>query len=134
MASRLETKGQEAQVNTLIYSMGDEADDILRSFALSEEDKKKYDSVKAQFDAHFVKQRNVIFERARFNLRKQEEGEPVDAFITALYALAEHCGYGALHDEMIRDRIVVGIRNAPLSEKLQLDSELTLEKAVTQVR
>ena len=133
MASGLETKGQEAQVNTLIYSMGDEADDILRSFALSEEDKKEYDSVKAQFDAHFVKRRNVIFERARFNLRKQEEGEPVDAFITALYALAEHCGYGALHDEMIRDRIVVGIRNARLSEKLQLDSELTLEKAVTQV-
>lgn len=35
---------------------------------------------------------------------------------------------------MIRDRIVVGIRNAPLSEKLQLDSALTLEKAVIQVR
>ena len=134
MASGLETKGQEAQVNTLIYSMGDEADDILRSFALSEEDKKEYDSVKAQFDAHFGKRRNVIFECARFNLRKQEEGEPVDAFITALYALAEHCGYGVLHNEMIRDRIIVGIRNARLSEKLQLDSELTLEKAVTQVR
>ncbi len=35
---------------------------------------------------------------------------------------------------MIRDRLVVGIRDARLSEKLQLDSELTLEKAVTQVR
>ena len=39
-----------------------------------------------------------------------------------------------LHDEMIRDRIVVGLRDARLSEKLQLDPELTLEKAVTQVR
>ena len=38
------------------------------------------------------------------------------------------------HDEMIRDRIVVGIRDAKLSEKLQLDAELTLSKAVTQVR
>ena len=35
---------------------------------------------------------------------------------------------------MIRDRIVVGLRDAKLSEKLQLDPELTLEKAVTQVR
>ena len=35
---------------------------------------------------------------------------------------------------MIRDRIVVGIRNAALSEKLKLDSDLTLEKAVTQAR
>ena len=33
-------------------------------------------------------------------MRKQEEGEPVDAFVTDLYALAEHCSFGALHDEM----------------------------------
>ena len=65
-------------------------------------------------------------------MRRQEEGEPVDTFITALYSLAEHCGYGALHDEMIRDRIVIGICNAQQAEKLQLDSNLTLEKAVTQ--
>ena len=58
----------------------------------------------------------------------------MDTFITALYRLAEHCGYNDLHDEMIRDRIVVGISNAQLSEKLQLDSELTLEKAIAEVR
>ena len=133
-ASGLKEKDDEAQVNTLIYSMGDEADDILRSFGLSEPDSKKYDVVLAKFEAHFIKRRNVIFERAKFNMHKQEEGEPVDAFITALYGLAEHCGYGNLHDEMVRDRIVVGIRNAALSEKLQLDADLTLEKAVTQVR
>ena len=135
MAAGLEAKGEEAQVNTLIYSMGDEADDILRSFTdLSDEDKKTYATVKARFDTHFTKRRNVIFERAKFSMRKQEEGEQVDTFITALYSLAELCGYGTLHDEMIRDRIVVGIRNSRLAEKLQLDPDLTLEKAVTQVR
>ena len=35
---------------------------------------------------------------------------------------------------MIRDRIVVGIRDETLSERLQLDSELTLEKAKILVR
>jgi len=133
-ASGLETKDEEAQVNTLIYTMGDKGDDILRSFNLSEADKKKYDTVKEKFDSHFVKRRNVIYERAKFNMRKQEEGETIDSFVTALYALAEHCGYADLHDEMIRDRLVVGLRDAKLSEKLQLDSELTLDKAVTQAR
>ena len=76
----------------------------------------------------------MIYERAKFNLRKQDEGGPVDSFITALYGLAEHCGYAELHDELIRDKIVVGIRDASLSEKLQLDPELTLSKAVTRVR
>jgi hypothetical protein len=134
IASGLASRDDEAQVNTLIYAMGDEADDILRSFTLSEEDRKNYATVKAKFDSHFVQRRNVIFERAKFNRRKQEEGESVDAFITSLYALAEHCGYGDLHNEMIRDRIVVGIHNSALSEKLQLDSGLTLDTAVTQVR
>ena len=66
-------------------------------------------------------------------MRKQEEGEAVDTFVTALYTLAEYCDYGALRDQMIRDRIVVGISNATLSEKLQLDPDLTLDKAITQV-
>ena len=114
--------------------MGDKADDILRAFRLSAEDSKKYDTVKGKFDSHFVKRRNVIYERARFNQQRQEPGESVNTLITALYGLAEHCGYSELHDKMIRDRIVVGLRDAKLSEKLQLDPELTLEKAVTQVR
>lgn len=133
-ASGLDDKPEVAQVNTLIYTMGDEADDILRSFQLSADDSKLYKVVSERFNSHFVKRRNVIYERAKFNFRRQEEGESVDTFITDLYALAEHCGYGALHDEMIRDKIVVGIRNAKLSERLQLDSELTLEKAITSVR
>ena len=58
----------------------------------------------------------------------------MDQFITSLYTLAEHCDYGELKDQLIRDRIVVGLRDAKISEKLQLDSALTLEKAVTQAR
>jgi predicted aspartyl protease len=167
--------------------MGDKADDILRSFGLSADDAKKYDVVKGKFDSHFIKRRNVIYERARFYQRRKEAGETVDCFVTALYGLAEHCEYAALHDEMIRDRIVVGLRDATWSvtifvndtpidfeidtgaevsvistktykeiggspsltaptkslhapsskkmrESLQLDPELTLEKAVTKAR
>ena len=35
---------------------------------------------------------------------------------------------------MIRDRIVVGLRDATLSEKLQMDPDLTLDKAVVAAR
>ena len=132
--SGLDKKSQEIQVNTLVYSMGDEADDILSSFHLPLEDKVKYDIVKEKFEGYFVKRRNVIFERAKFNQRRQEPGKPVDSFITSLHCLAEHCGYGDLHNRMIRDRIVVGLQDVSLSEKLQLDPDLTLEKAVTAAR
>ena len=133
LASGIHKKEEASQVNTLIYSMGDRADDILQSFRLTDEDSKKYKTVKEKFDSYFVKRHNTIFEQARFNLRKQEQGESVDTFITALYELVEHCSYGQLHDEMIRDRIVVGIRDSNLSEKLQLDDKLTLETAIQHV-
>ena len=133
-ASGLSEKSSANQVNTLVYTMGDVADDILTSFGLSEEDKAKYDVVVEKFEAHFVKKRNVIFERAKFNQRRQEEGEPVDDFVTSLYCLSEHCRHGNLRDEMIRDRIVVGLRDSALSQKLQLESELTLEMAITSAR
>ena len=51
-----------------------------------------------------------------------------------LYNLAEHCNYGTLTFEMIRDRLVVGIQDASLSQRLQLDPELTLEKVKKIVR
>ena len=67
-------------------------------------------------------------------MRKQGETESVDNFITDLHTLAKHCGYNDLHDEMIRDRIVVGIRDNRLSERMQMEPDLTLEKAVSLAR
>ena len=133
-ASGIASKTSVSQVNTLVYSMGDKADDILHSFNLSEDDLKKYETVKEKFDAYFGKRRNPIFNRAKFNSRKQEEGESVDDFITSVFCLAEHCGYADLHDEVVRDSIVVGLRDSRFSEKLQMDAELTLDKAMNQAR
>ena len=136
-ASELRTQSSESQVNYLIYSMGDQADDILSSFDLTEAQNNDYDTVRAKFNSRFVKKTEHSFMKAKFNRRCQENGESVDSFITALYCLVEHCKYGALRDEMIRDRIVAGVLDSSLSEKMQLDSELsqlTLEKAVTLAR
>ena len=44
-ASGLSDRSQANQVNTLVYTMGDFANDILSSFGLSEEDKSKFNVV-----------------------------------------------------------------------------------------
>lgn len=41
----------------------------------------------------------------------------------------ENCNYWALKDDMIRDCIVVGMRDTTLSKRLQFDLDLNLEKA-----
>ena len=97
--SDLCSKPEESQVNTLIYSMGDQANDILCLFMLSEEDQKNHGMVQDRFEWNFIKWHNVIYKRAKFNQRKQMDDETADSFITALYGLTEHCDYRALHDE-----------------------------------
>lgn len=67
-------------------------------------------------------------------MRSQLKGESVDSFITDLHGLAEHCNFRELKEELIRDRIVVGLLDAALSEILQMDSELTLQKVITNAR
>ena len=67
-------------------------------------------------------------------IRDQKKGESVEEYITSLYELFETCEYGTLHEEMLRDRLVVGIRDATLSDKLHPDATLTLEKAKKMVR
>ena len=47
-------KDETKQINTLIYAIGDAADNILKSFKLSEDEAKKYAVVKARFDQHLV--------------------------------------------------------------------------------
>ena len=87
-----------------------------------------------KFDNFFQLRRNVIFERARFNRLCQLPGESAEQYIVELYNLAEHCNYGELKSEMIRDRLVVGILDKKLSEHLQLDPDLTLEVPKKKIR
>ena len=58
----------------------------------------------------------------------QNSGETVEGFIRSLHELAENCDFGN-KSEQIRDRVVIGIRDKELSEKLQLLPDLTLDKA-----
>ena len=133
-ASGLKGQAEERQVNTLLYCIGDEADTVLTSTNIKDDDRKKYDAVLSKLDSFFQVRKNVIFERAKFNRRNQLDGESVERYITVLYALVETCEYGALQDEMLRDRIVVGIRDKALSERMQAEASLTLEKAKTMAR
>ncbi|XP_037521850.1 uncharacterized protein K02A2.6-like [Rhipicephalus sanguineus] len=134
LISGLTGQDETTQINTLLYAMGEEAEDVLTALKLTDEQTSSYAAVVSAFEKHFLPRKNVIYERARFNSRKQEPHENVDTFATELFKMAERCDYRTLKDELIRDRLVVGLRDVKLSERLQLDSELTLEKALTAAR
>ncbi len=70
-ASGLSAEDDTRQVSTLLYCLGEEANDVLASTHISEEDKKVFSKVVEKLDDYFKVRHNVIFERARFNQRNQ---------------------------------------------------------------
>ena len=133
-ASGLSEKDDSVQVATLVYTMGPEAGPILRQFSLSAKQEKSYPIVQGKFDEYFIARRNVIFEICRFRTRHQQDSESAEAFITSLHTLSEHCGFGERRENEILYQLIIGIRDAKLSKRLQLDDKITLEKASIQVR
>ena len=133
VASKLNKEDGEIQVSSLIYSMGSDAERVFSQFNLSEEEGKNFDTVLEKFNTHFVPQVNVIPERATFHKRSQREGESVEEYVRSLFELSEHAQF-AEKEETIRDRLVLGLQDQELSQKLQLESDLTLDKAVTIAR
>jgi len=79
VASGLDNKPRTEQVSTLLYAMGDSADDILQTLQL-DEGTVSYEEIKKSLNDHFAERRNTIVERARFNKRSQKPGESIDAF------------------------------------------------------
>ena len=66
-----------------------------------------------------------------FQKRDQWDTENVDKFITKLKLLVKTCGY-TNESEMIRDKIVCGVKSAIIGEKLLAEGDgLTLERAIT---
>ena len=98
--------------------MGEEAEYVLSSTNISTTDRAKYSSIVGKFDEYFKVRKNVIFERARFNRCNQLPEESAEEYITVLYQLIDSCEYGNFKDEMLRDRLVVGICDTLLSERL----------------
>ena len=86
------------------------------------------------FTDYFEPKKNIVFERSRFNARSQLPGETVEQYVTALHVMADKCNYGQLKDELIRDRIVMGLADARTKKRLQLKRDLTLESALTKAR
>jgi len=53
---------------------------------------------------------------------------------TVYYRRVSSCNFGNLKEDLICDRLVVGIRDQALSQQLQMDPDLTLDKAKKRIR
>ena len=77
-----------------------------------------------------------MFQRFKFWNRSQQEEESVDQFSTELKRMIKNCKYTGSTGTMVRDRLVLGIRDAKVQSPLLRNDvdKLTLERALSYCR
>ena len=133
-ASQLSDGTEARQVDTLIYVMGNDAENAFSQLNLADYEREDFEIVEQAFDVYFQPKTNTIDERCKFGQRVQVIGESSEAYIRSLHVMTERCDYGPNKETNIRDRIVRGILDKELSRELQMAEDLTLAKATNNVR
>ena len=120
------------RVATLLSVIGEDAAKVYDTFTwLAGENEQCIDQVLSKFDSYCEPRTQIIYERFRFNNRVQEAGESISAYLTELRTIAKNCAHdGITPDEILRDRLVLGLRDDKMRERLLRINDLTLEKAI----
>ncbi|KAK3101540.1 hypothetical protein FSP39_004320 [Pinctada imbricata] len=130
----LKSKSEEEKCNYLMIWVGDKGREIYGTWTLTNDEKKSLDTLYAKFKAYVEPKSNRVFSRYKFQCIVQSDTDSCEQFITALKIAVKDCGYDN-PDEMVRDRIVFGIKSPKIREKLINEgSGLTLEKAIDVAR
>lgn len=128
LAAGFEKLSETRKAAILLNCIGQQAQELYFN-VLQTEDKTKLEEIITLFDEHFKPKQNEVINSYTFNKRNQEDGETFDAFYTAIRKIAENCNYKE-KDRMLRDRIVIGVKDQRTQQKLLEIKELTLEKAI----
>ncbi|XP_053394473.1 uncharacterized protein LOC128555628 [Mercenaria mercenaria] len=111
--------------------MGQKGREIYKTLVLTADQKKSVKATADAFEKHVQPKSNPVFARFKFNNEVQGENT-MEQFITRLKILENDCCYGeAYKEDLIRDRIVFGVKSSKIREKLlTVGEKLTLAKAV----
>ena len=102
---------------------------MLRSLADNKPGEKSYDDLKNLLTEHLNPKPNIIAECYKFYKRDRKPEETVSEYLAELMKLSGHCGFGTNISDFIRDRLVCGISDERILQKLLAEKELTLTKA-----
>ncbi|XP_028513100.1 uncharacterized protein LOC114574520, partial [Exaiptasia diaphana] len=130
IATGLESGSDKVRMATLRSVMGKDCLQILLNLKLSEEQRDNVDECLKALESYFKPKRNVVYERYIFNTCTQSTDETIDGYVNRLRKHAATCEFGVLTDELIRDRLVLGIREESTKLRLLKEDKLDLNKAL----
>lgn len=135
IASGLNKEEQEIRTATFLTVVGSQALEVYNTFQWdTEEEKTQLEVILKKFEYYCLPKVNITYERYLFNSRKQNENESIDEYVTALRSLAENCDFGSLKESLIRDIMILGLKEDRLREILLRECDLKLENALNIAR
>ena len=118
------------QVDTLKSVMGKECYQVYEHLSLLPDTRANIRDILKALCEHFEPKTNVIYERYLFNSCKQASNESINNCLARLWKLAATCEYGIVLDEIIRDRIVIGITHNQIWARLLRQAKLIGQNAL----
>ena len=134
MATELGKKVKAVQAATLKTVMGKECRQILGRLELSREEMNDEEIILTKLKSYFEPTRCILYKRYLFHEAAQQHNETVDQYIIRLRRSAETCDFKNVHDEMIRDRLVLGCKDKAARARLFRQKECTLTNALEALR
>lgn len=120
----------EARVPYLLHYVGAAAFEVLCDrLAPADPFEQTYQVIKEKLQQYYAPPPLEIAENYKFNLRKQQDGESVQDFVSALHKLSLHCNFGDYLRTAIRNQLVFGLSNKRTQARLLEVKDLTLDKA-----
>ena len=112
--------------------MGKKCLQILLNLKLAEEERTDADACLTALECYLKPKWNSVYERYMFNTCMQNVEEPIDRYVNRLRKQAATCEFGTLTDELmiIRDRLVLRIRDESTQLRLLKEDKLDLNKAL----
>lgn len=131
-AAKIMKEDKDIQVATFLTCIGKDARRVYSTFEWSSgEDKTCLNNVIKKFEQHCLPRTNIPFERYKFNKRQQLQGETFDTYVTELRQIANNCDFNKqTPDEVLRDRIIFGILDNKVRERLLRSDSLDLRRTL----
>ncbi|CAC5397747.1 unnamed protein product [Mytilus coruscus] len=104
-------ESMEKQRAILLSACGKKTYKLMRNLSAPQKPgEKTYDDIVKLVTDHQNPKPSSIVQRCKFNSRSRQPNESVSQFVAELRQISEHCDYKATLDDMLRDRLVCGIK------------------------
>ncbi|KAI5731530.1 hypothetical protein M8J77_011720 [Diaphorina citri] len=126
-ANKLTTETSQIQLAHFRSSLDLETDELTQSFKIPNP---KYEQLLEALERHFEPKKNIIMAQFKFFSQVQQHDETFQNFYAKLRKLAKDCEFGEQEGNIMKSRIILGVKDRELQQRLLRNSEDRLDDIV----